>query len=122
MNPLFCFLYWNMNCQVVHHMFPIVPYYQLPTLHEVDADGHTYSVYRPEDQVYATDGLLTEQAIECPKNNGRFDICDGRALGAPLCINLKTYPARVEGGNVLIQLVLCDRARARPGPFNGTGQ
>ena len=28
------FLYWNMNYHVEHHMFPMVPYYLLPELHE----------------------------------------------------------------------------------------
>src|SRR5207247_9560133 len=28
------FLYWNMNYPVEHHMFPMVPYYRLPELHE----------------------------------------------------------------------------------------
>jgi fatty acid desaturase len=33
MNPLFRFLYWNMNYHVEHHMFPTVPYHALPALH-----------------------------------------------------------------------------------------
>ena len=35
MNPVFRFLYWNMNYHVEHHMFPMVPYHALPRLHEV---------------------------------------------------------------------------------------
>jgi 3-phenylpropionate/trans-cinnamate dioxygenase ferredoxin subunit len=81
-----------------------------------DHAGHTYAVYRVEDQVYATDGLCTHErihlcdglvmqhVIECPKHNGRFDIRDGRALGAPACVNLETYPAKVEGGRIFIQI------------------
>jgi fatty acid desaturase len=39
MNPVFRFLYWNMNYHVEHHMFPMVPYHALPALHrEVMAD------------------------------------------------------------------------------------
>ena len=34
MNPVFRFLYWNMNYHVEHHMFPMVPYHALPALHE----------------------------------------------------------------------------------------
>jgi fatty acid desaturase len=34
MNPIFRFLYWNMNYHVEHHMFPMVPYHALPKLHE----------------------------------------------------------------------------------------
>ncbi|WP_298285460.1 fatty acid desaturase family protein [Acidocella sp.] len=33
MNPVFRFLYWNMNYHVEHHMFPMVPYHALPKLH-----------------------------------------------------------------------------------------
>lgn len=34
MNPVVRFLYWNMNYHVEHHMFPMVPYHQLPALHD----------------------------------------------------------------------------------------
>ena len=33
MNPVFRFLYWNMNYHIEHHMFPTVPYHALPKLH-----------------------------------------------------------------------------------------
>jgi 3-phenylpropionate/trans-cinnamate dioxygenase ferredoxin component len=81
-----------------------------------DHGGRTYAIYRIDAGVFASDGLCThEQAhlsdgfvmdhvIECPKHNGRFDIRDGRALCAPVCENLKTYPARVEGGRILIDV------------------
>jgi fatty acid desaturase len=35
MNPIFRFMYLNMNYHIEHHMFPMVPYYALPQLHEV---------------------------------------------------------------------------------------
>jgi fatty acid desaturase len=35
MNPVFRFLYWNMNYHVEHHMFPLIPYHALPKLHEI---------------------------------------------------------------------------------------
>jgi fatty acid desaturase len=34
MNPVFRFLYWNMNYHVEHHMFPMVPYHRLPAMHQ----------------------------------------------------------------------------------------
>lgn len=34
MNPLFRFLYWNMNYHIEHHMYPMVPFHALPALHE----------------------------------------------------------------------------------------
>ncbi|CAI6083828.1 fatty acid desaturase [Cohnella sp. JJ-181] len=33
-NPVLRFLYTNMNYHVEHHMYPMVPYYNLPALHE----------------------------------------------------------------------------------------
>jgi fatty acid desaturase len=33
MNPVFRFLYWNMNYHVEHHLFPLIPYHALPKLH-----------------------------------------------------------------------------------------
>ncbi len=35
MNRVSCFHYWNMNYHVEHHMFPLVPYYNLPRLYEI---------------------------------------------------------------------------------------
>ena len=82
-----------------------------------DHDGRTFAIYRsPDDEFYATDGLCThehayladglvlENTIECPKHNGRFDYRTGAAMGAPVCINLKTYPVKVEGGSIFISL------------------
>ena len=34
LNPVFRFLYLNMNYHLEHHLFPAVPYYNLPQLHE----------------------------------------------------------------------------------------
>ena len=81
-----------------------------------DHAGKTFAIYHVDGKVYASDGLCThehvylcdglvmEHVIECPKHNGRFDIRDGRPLGAPVCVALKTYPAKIEGGRVLVQL------------------
>jgi 3-phenylpropionate/trans-cinnamate dioxygenase ferredoxin subunit len=79
-----------------------------------DHESRTYAIYRVAGNVFATDGLCTheqvhlcdglvmEYVIECPMHNGRFDIRDGRALGAPACVNLKTYPAKIEDGFVYV--------------------
>ena len=80
-----------------------------------DHAGRTFAVYRsPEDSYHATDGLCTHEKIhlsdglvmdhiiECPKHNGRFDYRTGEAKGAPVCVNLRTYPVKVEGGTVFI--------------------
>lgn len=38
MNRIHRFLYWNMNYHLEHHMFPLVPYHNLPKLHELIKD------------------------------------------------------------------------------------
>ncbi len=82
-----------------------------------DHGGRTYAIYRsPDDSYYSTDGLCTHEnvhlaegfvigtIIECPKHNGRFDYRTGVAKGAPVCVNLKTYPVKVEAGRILIAI------------------
>ncbi len=82
-----------------------------------DHDGRTYALYRsPNDEFFATDGLCTHEQfhladglvmddiIECPKHNGRFNYKTGQAKGAPVCVDLKTYPVRLADGKLQIQL------------------
>lgn len=82
-----------------------------------DHAGRTFAIYQTADnQFYATDGLCTHEkvhladglvmgtTIECPKHNGRFDLTNGRAKGAPVCIDLRSYAVKVENGRVLIQI------------------
>ncbi len=82
-----------------------------------DHGGKTYAVYHsPDGEFFATDGLCTHEqvhlsgglvmdyVIECPKHNGQFDYRTGEAKRAPVCVNLKTYAVKVEGGRVLIQV------------------
>lgn len=82
-----------------------------------DYAGHTYALYRsPDDEYFCTDGLCTHEqvhladglvmdhVIECPKHNGQFDYRTGKAMRAPVCVNLATYPVKVEDGQVFVQL------------------
>jgi 3-phenylpropionate/trans-cinnamate dioxygenase ferredoxin component len=82
-----------------------------------DSGGSTFAIYRsPDGNYFATDGLCTHEKIhladglvmddiiECPKHNGRFNYKTGQARGAPVCINLKTYPVKVDAGKVFIRL------------------
>lgn len=82
-----------------------------------DHDGRSFAIYHaPDGRHYATDGLCTHEKvhladglvmdhiIECPKHNGRFDYRTGKAMGAPVCVNLATYPVKIEAGKVLIGL------------------
>ena len=82
-----------------------------------DHGGRTFAIYRsPDDDYFATDGLCTHEKvhladglvmgtiIECPKHNGRFDFTTGAAKGAPVCVNLATYPIKVEAGRLFLRV------------------
>ena len=82
-----------------------------------DHAGKTFAIYRGgDDRYFATDGLCTHEQvhladglvmgsiIECPKHNGRFDYRTGAAKGAPVCVNLATWPVKVEGGRVFLKI------------------
>jgi MocE subfamily Rieske [2Fe-2S] domain protein len=194
-NPVFRYLYMNMNYHLEHHMLPAIPYHALPRFHKAisdqtpkayvslwevyremvpalirqatedpdyhierilpapiqettqeppesldagatadnwvevcdvddleeedvirfDHNGKTYAVYRLKgDEFHATDGLCTHEdthlagglvmdgIIECPKHNGRFDICTGEAKSLPVRVDLRTYPAERRGDKVFI--------------------
>jgi 3-phenylpropionate/trans-cinnamate dioxygenase ferredoxin component len=86
-------------------------------LKRFDHAGRTFAIYKsPEGTFYATDGLCTHEQvhlcdglvmghiIECPMHNGRFDYRTGAAKGAPACVDLKTYPVKVEGERVLVDV------------------
>ncbi|WP_420225460.1 non-heme iron oxygenase ferredoxin subunit [Pigmentiphaga litoralis] len=82
----------------------------------VDLGGKSLALYGVEGEVYATDnicthgharlcdGFLEGHEIECPLHQGRFDIRNGKAMCAPLTEDVKTYPIKVEGGRVLVEL------------------
>tara|TARA_Y100001970_G_scaffold286188_1_gene407770 strand:+ start:2041 stop:3057 length:1017 start_codon:yes stop_codon:yes gene_type:complete len=38
LNPILSFIYWKMEYHIEHHMFPMVPSYNLPKLHEIIKD------------------------------------------------------------------------------------
>jgi 3-phenylpropionate/trans-cinnamate dioxygenase ferredoxin subunit len=82
-----------------------------------DHEGKVYAIYRsPEGEFFATigvcthehaylcDGLVMGDIIECPKHNGRFNYKTGAARSAPACVDLATFPVRVEGEDVLVEV------------------
>jgi len=69
-----------------------------------------------EGEYYAVDDLCTHDGgpldqgdvfdyeIECPRHGARFDIRSGKPLCLPAILPVKTYPVRVEGDEVQIEL------------------
>ncbi|MBK4734979.1 non-heme iron oxygenase ferredoxin subunit [Noviherbaspirillum pedocola] len=82
----------------------------------VEADGRDIALYSVEGQVYATanicthgharlcDGFLDGFEIECPLHQGKFDIRDGRPTCEPVTEPVRSYPVKIEGGRVFVDL------------------
>ena len=82
----------------------------------VAPSGHDIALYLQEGQVFATDNLCTHGAarlsdgflegseIECPFHQGRFDVCTGKAMCAPLTQDIRVYPVRIENKRVLVNM------------------
>ncbi len=50
------------------------------------------------------EGYVEDGCVECPLHAGQFDIRTGKAQGAPVTEDLKTYPVRIEGDAIYIDL------------------
>src|SRR5947208_8720857 len=83
---------------------------------KIDAGGLTVAVFNLDGAFYVTDdacthgpGSLSEgyvdgDVIECNFHNGQFNIKTGEVVAPPCMIPVKTYPAKVEGGTVIIEV------------------
>jgi 3-phenylpropionate/trans-cinnamate dioxygenase ferredoxin component len=81
-----------------------------------EAGGHRIALCRTDGEFYAIDdvcthdggsldqGQLTGKQIECPRHGARFDIVTGRALCLPAVRPVRTYPTRVNDGQVEVEI------------------
>jgi 3-phenylpropionate/trans-cinnamate dioxygenase ferredoxin subunit len=79
-------------------------------------NGREYAIYHTIDGFFASDGMCTHEeepladgividnVIECPLHQGRFDVRNGKALSAPVCIDLQTFPVQTHDGDIYIQI------------------
>ena len=82
----------------------------------VVAAGKEIAIFLVDGTVFATanrcthgharlcDGFLDGHEIECPLHQGRFDVRSGAATAAPAEVALATWPARLIGDRVELQL------------------
>ena len=82
----------------------------------VIVEGREIALYELDGDILATDDICTHAyaklsdgwmergEIECPLHAGRFDIKTGKATAPPCVDDLKTYPVRVEGDEIQVQL------------------
>jgi 3-phenylpropionate/trans-cinnamate dioxygenase ferredoxin subunit len=82
-----------------------------------DHEGRTFIIVRDHDDkfycsdglcthedVHLSDGLVVENTIECPKHASIFDLSNGEVDTPPACENLRTYPTKIEGDRVLVDV------------------
>jgi 3-phenylpropionate/trans-cinnamate dioxygenase ferredoxin subunit len=81
-----------------------------------DFNGCEYAIYHSIDGYFASDGMCTHEeepladgividnVIECPLHQGRFDVRSGKALSAPVCVDLKTYPVQIHDNDIYVQI------------------
>jgi nitrite reductase/ring-hydroxylating ferredoxin subunit len=53
---------------------------------------------------YLSDGWVEDGKVECPLHQGLFDIRTGKATCAPLTTDIATYPVKVEGDDLLVDV------------------
>ena len=82
----------------------------------VEAGDVIVAVFNIEGQFYVTDdacthgpgslseGYIDGDVVECNFHNGQFDIKTGEVVSPPCMIPVKTYPATVENGMVVIEV------------------
>ena len=69
-----------------------------------------------DDEYYAIDDVCThdggpldqgevfDNEIECPRHGARFDVRTGKALTLPAVVPVKSYPVKVEGNDILVEV------------------
>ncbi len=69
-------------------------------------DGAFYAVDNTctHDDGSLADGVLDGTAIECPRHGARFDVKTGQVLCLPAAVGIQSYPVRVEGDDVQVNV------------------
>ena len=82
----------------------------------VEVDGLRIAVFNLDGQFYCIadvcshdDGPVAEGSvngceIECPRHGARFDLRTGKVLSFPAITGIPSYPVRITGGQVEVEL------------------
>jgi naphthalene 1,2-dioxygenase ferredoxin component len=82
----------------------------------VTVGGQEIALYNLKGEIYATDNLcshafaflsdgwLDGEEVECPLHAGRFEIKTGKGLGPPIPCDIKSFPVRIENGQIQVKL------------------
>lgn len=87
------------------------------TVRVVDVDGRSLCIGQTEDGEWGAidnvcthdggvlgEGELDENAVECPRHGGRFDLFTGRVLSLPPVVPVRAYETRVVDDEVQVEM------------------
>lgn len=81
-----------------------------------DVDGRRVAVCNVDGTFYAIDDVCTHDGgsldqgqlegdlIECPRHGARFDVKTGRAVTLPAVVPVQSYPVRLDGDEIEVEL------------------
>lgn len=82
----------------------------------VDVKGTPVAVFNVGGTYYAIEGTCTHvggplsegtvegTAVTCPWHGAQFDLASGKALGPPAATGVKSYPVRLEGSEIKLEV------------------
>ncbi len=82
----------------------------------VQAEGRSIALFNVEGTFYAIDNTCTHRggplgegelkgdAVECPWHRAHFNVKTGAVLSAPAPTGVRSFPVKVEGSDVLIEV------------------
>jgi MocE subfamily Rieske [2Fe-2S] domain protein len=104
------------------HLAGVADDFEDEDVEQVKVGPLAIAIYRAKGEFYATqdlctheraylsDGVVVDCVVECPFHQGRFDVRNGRALGAPVTVPLKTYPVRIVDGRIYVGVTEAEAA------------
>ena len=70
----------------------------------VDGTLYAFENICPHAYALLSDGFVEGDEIECPLHAARFEVTTGRCTSPPADRDLVTFPVKVEGDDVLVQI------------------
>ncbi len=70
----------------------------------VEGEYYAFEDVCTHDDAPLGEGRLLGFEIECPRHGARFDVRDGHVTRMPAVAPLPTFPVKVEGGRILVDL------------------
>jgi nitrite reductase/ring-hydroxylating ferredoxin subunit len=71
-----------------------------------DLGGHVYATAAicPHHAAWLFQGGISGDCVDCPRHMGQFHIPTGEQRGGPACPPLQTYPARIAGSRIEVEI------------------